>query len=99
MRAIYKYRLDVGAQVAVRMPRGAKVLSVGEQGVGIFVWAEVETLDDLEERYFLMYGTGHPIVESPHMSRVFIGTVQLRKLGLVFHVFESITHRQRSSDE
>lgn len=79
-----KYELAPGA-TEVSMPRGAKVLSVGVQGDGVFMWALIPQLSHLSEpRRFLVVGTGHlwPLTAfGPFIGTVFLG-------ALMFHVFE-----------
>lgn len=85
MRTVFKYRLTVDDAVTIKMPKFAKILSVGVQQESVFLWALVDT-DKLEEnRHFRIAGTGHPIEEA-HLT--FLGTVFLMRGQLVFHIFE-----------
>lgn len=86
MKTIYKYEVQPFNETMM-LPDGAKILSVGEQGSRIYIWALVEsTVPADTPRYIKSYGTGHP-VEDTTLS--FIGTVQMQD-GLVFHFFEEI---------
>lgn len=85
---IYKYEFKVDDEVMVRMPLGAKVLSVGiQQPRRICLWAIVDSFDVHQgampvDRRFKVRGTGQPLGE---VGR-FVGTVID---GLfVWHVFE-----------
>ncbi len=70
---VYKYHLgNREQQTVLMMPKNAEILSVGEQGGFICIWALVEpTLPD-KERTFVMYGTGRLIEEINKLT--FIGT-------------------------
>ena len=85
---IYKYELYFGR--TVYLPKGAKILSVGCQGDGLFLWAEVDPNETRKEaRLFIVYGTGHDI-ESPEKVRKFVGTALMHGGSLVWHVFEKV---------
>ncbi|MFH1110959.1 MAG: hypothetical protein V1790_17435 [Planctomycetota bacterium] len=85
MKMVYKYPLEIGGFLEVEMPRGAIILSVQAQWEVICLWVLVDLEDAPEKRYFRVAGTGHPI---NHPVKQFIGTVQLLRGTLVFHVFE-----------
>jgi hypothetical protein len=52
------------------------------------IWALVNTEEELEVRTFATLGTGHPV--STFNTYAYIGTYQLEKKELVFHVFEEV---------
>lgn len=82
---IYKYGLDVEGSQIVSLPKGASVLSVGEQKDGLMLWAAANPEEQHYDRRIIeIFGTGHPIEVAP---RRFIGTVQCKN-GLVWHVYE-----------
>jgi hypothetical protein len=92
MKTIWKFTLmpDLSHDylIGVPMPRGAVVLSVGNQMEEICLWAEVDTEATKEERAFEVHGTGHQMHQDMGVSRKYIGTVMLRGGSLVFHVYE-----------
>lgn len=92
MRTIYKYEIPVGERdVQVQMLRGAKILSIGQQGDPhtIVVWAEVENDEPaMVSRFFQIYGTGHPFDPLTTIDGEFIGTVNNHPIPLVWHVYE-----------
>ena len=49
------------------------------------IWAKVALGQETTQRQFLLIGTGHPLLRN---DLNFIGTVQIRYLGLVWHIFE-----------
>lgn len=89
MTRIFKYELfDFGTRfredwVEVQMPQGAKVLSVGMQGLKLCIWAIVDTDVPNEGRLFSVYGTGFKI--SPQNLQ-FVGTTFMG--NYVWHLFE-----------
>lgn len=87
MKTIYKYEVP-SRGFATMMPEGARILSVGEQGGGMFVWAIVDSEQSpTVPRRLRVYGTGHPMPDEPGK---FLGTIHVNDGGspLVFHVFE-----------
>ena len=78
MKTVYKYRLG-----DIQLPVGAKVLTAGVQGGEFYLWAEVDTDQPLEERHFVVYGTGWEITDS---NRCYIAT--LFEGAFVWHVYE-----------
>lgn len=82
---IYKYEIPVEDSFAIRMPRGARVLSVHVQGGRPFVWAEVDPDAFPVHHRFQLRGTGHPLRGSEGR---FIGTFLVREGALVFHLYE-----------
>ncbi len=81
---VWKFNLWPLALRKIYMPEGAKVLHVGNQHDEITLWALVDPDSDLEERWFLVVGTGHsmPDAEFDHL-----GTV-ITHDKFVWHVFE-----------
>lgn len=84
---IYKYPLRTLHTQEVEMLAGAKILTVQSQDDVICIWVEVnEAETKTEKRTFNIRGTGYAFSD---VSEVYIGTVQLQKGILVFHVYES----------
>lgn len=86
VNTVFKYEIPIDDEVSVMMPRWAQVLSVGNQGEKLCVWARVDTDDELTPRKFRVAGTGHPLDDERTLD--FLGTVQFYGGALVFHVFE-----------
>jgi len=85
MRKIYKYQVAVSPDPQVlMMPRGYEILSFGEQGGNLFIWAVVDPSAPLVDANILVIGTGWEYDDDPCR---FIGTV-LTKSGFVWHCFE-----------
>ena len=83
---IYKYELKIEDYQVLKMPRGAKVLSVGNQRGKVCLWALCDQDAPVSLRAFEIAGTGNPIAEDRAIERVFIGTVIAEPF--VWHVFE-----------
>jgi hypothetical protein len=94
MRTIYKYLLEPADIQTLELPRFAKLLCVQIQDGFPYLWAEVDTDQPTEHRYFRTYGTGHPHVPEDkdlpeEYAPKYLGTYQLRS-KLVFHVYEGL---------
>lgn len=69
------------------MPAGASVLCVQIQIATPCLWAIVDAEAPKVERWFRIYGTGHPMNKDSHAGN-YVGTFQYGPL--VFHVFENV---------
>ncbi len=87
MTTIWKFLLEVTDTQDVKMPRGARILTVDVQHGTPCLWALVDGEQPRESRHIQMYGTGHSFDPVPSD---YIGTFQLSGGSLVFHVFENI---------
>ena len=89
MQAIWKETLNVTDEQTVNLPVNSKVLCVQEQGGHPCLWFTVPDVlnPNKETRTFLMYGTGH---RHQSIDGVYIGTFQIMRDSLVFHVFEKL---------
>lgn len=86
MKAVYKYSLRVYDRQVVCLPKGSKILSVGEQNGQIRLWVLVETLEsNMKAHTIIIHGTGH--CANDVIGSRFIGTVMLNGGQIVFHVF------------
>lgn len=85
MKTIYKYELRL--QGGIDLPEGADILSVGNQGGGLYLWALVDPSSSFEHRDIIVVGTGHPF---NHSATLFIGTVHFPAVNLVWHIFERV---------
>lgn len=87
MQEIWKYKLEPGTNT-VTMPNGAKILCVQTQSNAPVMWALVDPNEDGKDRVFEVVDTGWPFPDN--QERKYIGTFQLDRGFLVFHVFEII---------
>ncbi len=83
---IWKFTLSVTDTQAVRMPLGARVLTVQDQAGRPCIWALVDEGAAPTAYHFRVYGTGHAVDFSDGCTN-HVGTIQQRGGGLVWHVF------------
>jgi hypothetical protein len=86
MKRIFKYRLEIEDKQTIEMPAGAQILCVQTQSEGVKLWALVDDQAAPAPRTILIYGTGNP---GPGDDVRYIGTAQMAKGALVWHVFEA----------
>lgn len=96
-RTIWKYELPMAETTTVfAMPKGARILSVAEQGGQPFLWAMVNpNAEETTERIIRVAYTGtphHPVVEDDR----FIGTVLCLGGALVLHVFQEYPEEEET---
>lgn len=89
-KSIWKFPMNVNDRVRLSMPKGAEILTVQTQNETPCIWALVDTENEKEERYFEIFGTGHPVPVDMGVERKYINTFQLRGGSLVFHLFERL---------
>ena len=89
MIRVFKYHLRITDEQDVLIERFSRVLSVGVQNEGLYVWALVDDKYEKAPTHFYIVGTGnkagHLTESRPHMAKRFIGTVQMPPF--VWHVF------------
>lgn len=95
MEHIYKYPLKLQNEQMVEMPQGAVVLAVQTQRETPCLWAQVDPSAPVIKRRFMTYGTGHPIVD--YKAGHYVGTYQLQRGDLVFHVFTDRVEHPRDA--
>jgi len=94
-KAIWKFELDIfkrdiNRKLVISMPKDTIILTAGEQGESIYIWAEVDPNASTELRTFEVFGTGSDMYCDMGIGRKYIGTAILRNGRLVFHVYERI---------
>ncbi len=83
-KTIFKFPINTLAESQnILMPRGGIIRSAQYQSGILCLWAEVDRLAPMEDRFIEIFGTGHAI---PEADRTFIGTVQ--QGSLVWHIYE-----------
>lgn len=83
-KTIWKYPLRPDT-CGMRLPEDAEILCVQTQAGEPFLWVLLDENKPLISRQVFVYGTGHPVLDTPQR---YIGTFQLHAGELVFHVFE-----------
>lgn len=87
-KTVWKYDIKTTNTLNINMPKGAEILDIQEQKEKPKIWALVNPDNSLETRKFKIYGTGHNIDSSINKDN-YIGTYQLHRGNLIFHVFET----------
>jgi hypothetical protein len=72
MKTIYKYDILIETPFSIRMPTGAKILSLQKQNGEPKIWAEVDTSLSFTIRNFIIYPTGFKMWDND--NQVYIGT-------------------------
>lgn len=89
MKTIHKQELRLIDKQTLRLPKGAKVLSVDNQNERIMVWYLFGIPEDgsveLEQVTFRIIGTGHQIEDN--FQGEFIWSVITQDSRFVWHVF------------
>lgn len=101
MKTIWKFPLPpleptrVGSvgenHYSIKMPVGARILSLHPQNMMPTLWAIVDDQMPTELRHFVLYGTGNELEPKPDGSVTFIGTCLTFDGQLVWHVFEDVS--------
>lgn len=81
---VFKYPLILVKNQKLRLPKGAKVLSAQLQKETIFLWAEIDPGNPVEERTFSVICTGVAFDDKLE----FIDTVQ--QSPYVWHIYEKV---------
>jgi hypothetical protein len=83
MKTIWKFKIE--GHTVLRLPKGAKILSVLEQFGDVNMWVLVNPTGEQETRRFSVFTTGDDI----HFENLeFVGTVKLHDGRYMVHVFE-----------
>jgi hypothetical protein len=85
MITIWKFPLAICHSQVVRMPEGAKVISIQIQNGEPVVWAEVDTDAPNVFRTFFTFGTGDEMDQA--FEGQFVGTYQMDQGRFVAHVY------------
>jgi hypothetical protein len=82
---IWKYPLEAVERQIIKMPYSAQILTIQTQHNQPCLWVQVDETQRPIERTIAIYRTGHPL---PSGAISYIGTFQIDRGTLVFHVFE-----------
>lgn len=88
MKAVHKYEVYGHAAQHLMMPKGAVILSVGNQYEKVQIWAEVERHAPTVQRRILVLPTGYEFNDEAEFERKLVGRVDLQGGALIFHVFD-----------
>jgi len=85
-KEIWKFELMV-KNPHIKMPIGAKILSLQNQRQRPTLWVEVNSRHELEERVFMFVDTGE---EFTFTNGKYIGTVLMDAASVVWHLYELV---------
>lgn len=88
-KRVFKYPLP-GSMNEVKLPAGAKVLSVGWHSGQPVMWAEVGPQPPQVSRWFFVSVTSADLHEEPGAELKFIGTTGNLEMTYVVHVYEVV---------
>lgn len=60
-RVIFKYQMPVLEKFSMKLPQGAEIIRMQDQGGMFWLWAVVDTSAPMEERFFRAFKTGAEI--------------------------------------
>lgn len=90
MKTIYKYPVPIQEEFTLELPVDHKILSFQEQNGLLYIWCLVNTDSKVFSPTFYLFGTGQDLSDYSYRIQSylsFVGTVQLDKGTLVFHLF------------
>lgn len=86
-RTIWKYQMPVQERFIMKLPQGAEIIRMADQGGMFWLWAVVDTKAPLEERLFHAVKTGAPMPASDRLTyRGYCALHIQQELGL--YIFE-----------
>ncbi len=84
---VFKYEIPLADEPLVRLPIGARILSVGQQNDRLLLWAMVDPVEMRTRRHiFRVAGTGHEIADVSELK--FLSSIQIEDGCTVLHIFE-----------
>ena len=90
-RVIFKYQMPVLEQFTMKLPQGAEIIRVADQGGMFWMWAVVRTDVPDEERHFRSYKCGGAMPDGLQLRYIgFCAVFVQMELGL--YIFEEASH-------
>jgi hypothetical protein len=85
-RVIFKYQMPVMERFTMKLPRGAEIVRMADQGGMFWLWAVVDTREPDEERKFVAVKCGANVPDDDLVYRGFCAIFVQQELGL--YIFE-----------
>ena len=85
MRQILKWKLAITGQQEIQLPVGSAILAVQIQRDDICIWVNCDPSAVNERRIINIFGTGQSLPDRPGK---YLGTIQMMKGQIVWHVFD-----------
>lgn len=83
MLTIHKYQLKIDDTLQqLSIPEGGDIVAADIQGDALCLWAQVDTDEEFEARFFKVIGTGHVVPE--HAEYLFT----VHQPPFVWHIYE-----------
>ncbi len=90
-RIIYKYQMPVLERFTMKLPKGAQIIRMEDQGGMFWLWAVVDTREGDEERKFRAFKTGASMPDDIDLKYVGFCAVHVQmELGL--YIFEEVSY-------
>ena len=90
-KVVFKYQMPVLERFTMRLPRGAQIIRMADQGGMFWLWAVVDTRLPDEERQFYAVKCGGNVPETPDLYyHGFCAIHVQQELGL--YIFEDLSH-------
>ena len=98
MQSIYKYPIPVKEKHVISLPKDAQIIRVDDVEGLFYLWAIIDTEQEvLEDRFLEFYKTGQPI-ESPLHELMYLGFCKIFIMQeLCLYVFENVTEKARNN--
>lgn len=88
-RTIFKYQMPVLERFTMKLPRGAKIIRMADQGGMFWLWAEVRTDAPDEERTFWAFKCGGQMPDDVNLQYIgFCAVFVQMELGL--YIYEEV---------
>lgn len=88
-KVIFKYQMPVLERFTMKLPAGAEIIRMEDQGGMFWLWAVVDTNAPDEERHFHAYKTGAAMDVSANLKYIgFCAVFVQMELGL--YIFEAM---------
>lgn len=91
-RVIFKYQMPIMERFTMRLPRGAEVIRVADQGGLFWLWAVVDTNAPDEDRHFVAVKCGANVPDGNLRYIGFCAIFVQQELGL--YIFEDHGHAE-----
>lgn len=85
-KRVFKYPIETEDRQNIQIHKGYQILTVDTQNEKPCIWALVDDEAPIIVASIRTHGTGHEVYEPDNLQ--YIGSYQLLKGRLVFHVFE-----------
>lgn len=86
-KTIWKYQLPILERFVLRLPEGAEIIRIADQGGMLWAWAVVDTTAPLVERTFRAVKTGAAMPNDVGLTYLGWGAIHIQ-MELALYIFE-----------